>query len=84
MGTSTAREQARQFLQAQMHRYQTSQLVSVRPDEFRKNIEMFLRMNDGYEDVTVSQVIEARSLAAGTRHRHGDMMRGGLSVRAIW
>ena len=37
----------------------------------------------GYQDVIVSEVIGARLLAAGTRHRYGDMMRGGLSVRAI-
>jgi len=46
MESSTARELTRQFLQAEMHRYRTSQLVSVRPDEFRKDIETFLHMND--------------------------------------
>ena len=39
MESSTARELTRQFLQAEMHRYRTSQLVSVRPDEFRKDID---------------------------------------------
>lgn len=37
----------------------------------------------GYQEVTVSEVIAARAFAVGTRHRHVDMMRGGLSVRAI-
>lgn len=37
----------------------------------------------GYQEVTVSEVIAARAFAVGTRHRHVDMMRGGLSVRTI-
>ncbi len=37
----------------------------------------------GYQDVTVSEVIGARSLAVAARHRHGDMMRSGLSARSI-
>ena len=37
----------------------------------------------GYQDVTVSEVIGARSLAVATRHRHRDMMRSGLSARSI-
>ena len=44
MESSTA--MTRQFLQAQMQRYETGQLVGVRPDEFRRDIEMFLRMTD--------------------------------------
>jgi len=42
METSTSGELT-DFLQAQMLKYQTSQLVGVRPDEFRKDIEAFLR-----------------------------------------
>ena len=45
METSTSGELT-EFLQAQMLKYQTSQLVGVRPDEFRKDIEAFLHMND--------------------------------------
>jgi hypothetical protein len=37
----------------------------------------------GYQDVMVSEVVGARSLAVATRQRHSDMMRGGLSVRSI-
>ena len=119
METSTSGELT-EFLQAQMLKYQTSQLVGVRPDEFRKDIEAFLHMNDAdmeefidpkkqrdlsinfhwghnhvfgdfrleghmqnRQDVTVSEVIAARSLAVATRHRHGDMMRSGLSARSV-
>ena len=46
MESSTATEMTRQFLEAQMRRYQTSQLVGIRPDEFRRAIEMFLSLND--------------------------------------
>ena len=45
METSTSSELTR-YLQARMLKYQTSQLVGVRPDEFRRDIEVFLRMND--------------------------------------
>ena len=45
METSTSSELTR-YLHAQMLKYQTSQLVGVRPDEFRRDIEVFLRMND--------------------------------------
>ena len=45
METNTLRELI-EYLQAQMLKYQTSQLVGVRPDEFRKDIEAFIRMND--------------------------------------
>jgi hypothetical protein len=153
-----------------MHKCQISQLAGVSADEFRKNIELFLRMTDagmddfvlfagvvyhvtdpilalritfdclkdvgkclletysleskdsvvecqgsglvgpgseeelnrggwnwfvpspaalrrmmcdvGYQEVTVGEVIAARAFAVGTRSRHVDMMRGGLSIRA--
>jgi 2-polyprenyl-3-methyl-5-hydroxy-6-metoxy-1,4-benzoquinol methylase len=39
-------EMTRQLLQAQMQRYRTGELVGIRPDEFKRDIEMFLRMND--------------------------------------
>ena len=47
METSTSGELT-EFLQAQMLKYQTSQLVGVRPDEFRKDIEAFLHPRLGY------------------------------------
>ena len=37
----------------------------------------------GYQDVTVSKVIGPRSLAATRRHRHGNMIRSGLSAWSI-
>ena len=46
MESSTAMEMTHELLQAQMQRYRTSQLVGVRPDAFRRDIEMFLRMTD--------------------------------------
>jgi len=45
METSTSGELA-QFLQTQMLKYQTRQLVGVSAEEFRRDIELFLRMND--------------------------------------
>ena len=43
MQTST---ELTRFLQARMQKYQTNPLVGVSPEEFRKDIESFFRMND--------------------------------------
>ena len=37
----------------------------------------------GYQEFALSEVIAARSFAAGTQYRQVDMMRGGHPIRAI-
>jgi hypothetical protein len=37
----------------------------------------------GYVDIQISDVMNGRAFAVGKRQTHVDMMRGGISARAI-